>query len=328
MKDIQHYWYDSTLTPPLKLRVLSKLFSFIASVRRGLYRLRLLYSYHPGVPVIIVGNITVGGSGKSPLIIWLATQLLKDGYRPGVISRGYAGKAHTWPQQVRPDGDARTVGDEAIMIARRTRCPMVVGPKRAQAAKALRKQWPEVDIILSDDGMQHYALRRDIEICVIDGDRRLGNGRRLPAGPLREDESRLKSVDLVVCNGVNAQAGELLMTLTPGQLVAVNQSRQEKTLADFKGQKVHAVAGIGNPERFFTSLEAAGIELVRHPFADHHPYKPQDLEFKQQLPIFMTEKDAVKCERFSHLAFWYLQVTPVFSDQDQARLLATLNLKN
>lgn len=326
MKNIERYWYDTEIDPPLRLRLLSIIFSFVSATRRLLYRLRLLYSHHPGVPVIVVGNITVGGSGKSPLIIWLAAHLRKAGYHPGIISRGYGGKAYSWPQQVRPDADPLAVGDEAIMIARQTRCPMVVGPGRVKAVRALRRYWPEVDVILSDDGMQHYALRRDIEICLIDGDRRLGNQRRLPAGPLREATSRLSSVDLIVCNGGTAQDGELQMQLSPQNLIAVNQADQQKILTDFKGQKVHAVAGIGNPERFFSTLEAMGIEVVRHPFPDHYPYREQDLHFEEELPVFMTEKDAVKCERFTQRPFWYLAVEPVFSADDQKRLLTGLKL--
>ena len=321
MKNIDQYWYQTDRTPPLKLRLLSVLFGFIALLRRFAYRIRILPSAKMSVPLIVIGNITAGGSGKSPMVIWLANALRSRGYTPGIISRGYGGKANSWPQLVRPDGDPGSVGDEAIMIARRTRCPMVVGPQRVKAARALVKHWPEVDVILSDDGMQHYALRRDVEICIVDGERRLGNGYFLPAGPLREPASRLGCVDLVICNGGTAQAQEHAMHFNAKALIGVNQVTKSADLADFAGQTVHAVAGIGYPERFFRVLEQAGITVIGHPFPDHHAFWEEDISFGDDLPVFMTEKDAVKCERFQAKSFWFLPVEADFSVADSERML-------
>jgi len=320
VKRIDHYWYQGR--PWLWLLwPVSLLFCLLVLARRGLYRLRLLKSVSLPVPVIIVGNITVGGSGKTPLVLWLAELLRRQGYRPGLLSRGYGGKAAQWPQWVDGESAAREVGDEALLLARRSGCPMVVGPDRVAAARLLLEH-SDVDVILSDDGMQHYRLGRDIEIAVLDGERRLGNGLCLPAGPLREPASRLKTVDFVVCNG-SVRQGEWSMQLVPGKAQPLLPGAA-KSLGEFTSSTVHAVAGIGNPERFFNTLRQAGLRLYEHPFADHHPYALGELDFADEAPVLMTEKDAVKYFDYAQERHWYLPVSARLPDEFAKRLLAAL----
>ena len=307
------------------LRPLSWLVCVLVFVRRWCYRLKIFRTMTLPVPVVIVGNISVGGTGKTPLTIWLANYLAKNGYRPGIVSRGYGGRARKWPQQVRADGDPVMVGDEAIVIARRTTCPMAVGPSRVAAAQALI-QHHNIDIILSDDGMQHYALGRTIEIAMIDGVRRFGNGLCLPAGPLREPVKRLKEVDFVVTNGIAAQA-EVGMRYA-GKMLSYLDDSSQKPLGSLKNESVHAVAGIGNPERFFEQLRRAGLHLIEHIFADHYDFCPKDLDFGDDLPIIMTEKDAVKCRRFLLANCWYLPVSATLSDEFGLQVLNLLEKRH
>ena len=289
------------------LRPLSWLFCAAANLRRLLYRLRILPSRRLPVPVIVVGNLTVGGTGKTPLVIVLARLLREHGYRPGIVSRGYGGRARNWPQQVRPDSDPVMVGDEPILIARQTGCPMAVGPNRAEAGEALLR-YHDCDLLLCDDGLQHYALRRDLEILVIDGERRFGNGFCLPAGPLREPVRRRQTVDFILCNGASAHSGELPMRYRLGDLVNLANPARRAPLSEWQGRVVHAVAGIGHPPRFFETLERAGLQVIPHPFADHHAYQATDLAFADDRPVVMTEKDAVKCQRFARENLWYLPI--------------------
>jgi tetraacyldisaccharide 4'-kinase len=289
----------------LLLLPLSLVFAVISALRRLLYRLRLLKTHRFDVPVIIVGNISVGGTGKTPLVIWLSDHLAGQGWRPGIVSRGYGGMARHWPQQVRADSDPAIVGDEAVMLAARTGCPMCVGPDRAGAVAALLAH-TDVDIVISDDGMQHYALGRDLEIAVIDGERRLGNGFLLPAGPLREPRSRLKSVDMVVVNGEGRHGEHSMMVYQP--VVSDLRENDARSIEVFAGQSVHAVAGIGNPQRFFDLLADYGLQVTPHPFPDHHRFEAADLHLEPQQPIFMTEKDAVKCRRFACENCWVVHI--------------------
>jgi len=289
------------------LRPLSWLFCGLVILRRLLYRLRILPSRRLAVPVIVVGNLTVGGTGKTPLVIALARLLREHGYRPGIVSRGYGGLARSWPQQVRPDSDPVMVGDEPILIARQTGCPMAVGPDRAEAGAALLRHH-DCDILLCDDGLQHYGLQRDLEVLVIDGERRFGNGFCLPAGPLREPVRRRQTVDFILCNGASAYSGELPMRYRIGDLVNLADPARRAPLSEWQGQAVHGVAGIGHPPRFFAMLERAGLQVIRHPFADHHAYQAADLDFGDDLPVVMTEKDAVKCQRHARENFWYLPI--------------------
>lgn len=279
------------------------------------------------VPVIVVGNLTVGGTGKTPMIIWLAGFLKERGYTPGIVSRGYGGTARHWPQQVRPDTDPVVVGDEPVIISRRTKCPVAVAPNRYVAARELIK-YTGCDIILCDDGLQHLGLERDLEIAVIDGQRQFGNNRCLPAGPLREPVSRLKSVDMIVSNG-HAGKNQYLMEYDPLPLQALAATdNEQRELASFAGQTVHAVAGIGNPSNFFSILRNNGMNIIRHVFPDHYNFLAEDLCFADDLPIVMTEKDAVKCERFVIPDAWYLPVRARLSNAFEHRfsiLLQELN---
>lgn len=279
----------------------------IAKLRRKLYQKGYKKVTKLPVPVIIVGNITVGGTGKTPLVIYLVEKLKAEGFKPGVISRGYGGQAEAWSQQVTANSEVSLIGDEPLLIAQQANCPVAVGPIRADAAKLLLDN-NDCDVIISDDGLQHYALHRDIEICVIDGIRRFGNNFYLPAGPLREPQERLKEVDFVVCNGGEPEEGEILMRLE-GAFAINMQTKERKPLAEFKAQKeVHALAGIGHPQGFFDLLAQAGIECVTHSFPDHYAYVAKDIQFKGAQAILMTEKDAVKCVDIATEQHWYVPV--------------------
>lgn len=291
------------------LRPLAALFGLVASARRRRQQQKAALERLP-VPVIVVGNIAVGGTGKTPCVIWLAEQLKKWGWRPGIISRGYGGRSGSWPRRVTSFSDPADVGDEAVLIARATGCPVTVGPDRMVDARSLLAN-ENVDILISDDGLQHYRLPRDLEIVVVDASRGLGNGHLLPAGPLREPPSRLREVGLVVVNGRGWKAPverSLTMELVPGQAQSL-KGVERRALAGFSGNTVHAVAGIGNPARFFSMLSRHGIQLVMHPFPDHHPFRASDLEFGDELPVLMTEKDAVKCAKFASERHWVVPVT-------------------
>ncbi|HUQ26174.1 MAG TPA: tetraacyldisaccharide 4'-kinase [Burkholderiales bacterium] len=278
----------------------SLIFGVLLLARRFLYLIRVFKSVHPGIPVIIVGNLTVGGTGKTPLVIWLAEFLAKNGWSPGVVSRGYGGTV-TAPRAATVASDPAEVGDEPILISRRSGCPVWVGPDRVEVAAVLRREAPKVDILILDDGLQHYRIRRDLEIAVVDA-RGFGNGFLLPAGPLREPRWRLKTVDRVVENGKT-------MHLEGETVHRMSDARDRQPLNAFAGQKVHAVAGIGDPNRFFLQLGKAGIKVVPHPFPDHHPFVPADLDFGDQAPVMMTEKDAVKLRAAARPNWWVLPVT-------------------
>jgi tetraacyldisaccharide 4'-kinase len=281
-------------------------------LRRQLYRFGLLEVISLDVPVIIVGNITVGGTGKTPLVIWLAEKLRQIGFKPGIVTRGYAGRGDHWPCEVTPDTPAAEVGDEAVLLRRRTDCPVYAGPDRPATAQRLLSDH-QCDMILCDDGLQHYALSRDLEIAVIDGERRFGNGLCLPAGPLRERPKRLTVTDLVIVNGV-PKAGEYGMRLRTSKAVALDQRGESKALSDFKGDRVHAIAGIGHPNRFFDMLQAQGLMVEGHPFPDHHAYSADDLAQFSNQTVLMTEKDAVKCELYAQPGHWYV---PAMAEVDK-----------
>jgi tetraacyldisaccharide 4'-kinase len=317
MKRLDHFWYARSpwlvlLTP------LSLLFRLAVALRRFAYRHGLLRSHKLPVPVIIVGNITVGGSGKTPLVAWLADYLLHKGYRPGIVARGYGGKASSWPQQVRRDSDPAIVGDEAVLLAAMTGCPMAVAPNRFSAASALVKYY-DCNVVIADDGLQHYALQRDIEIIVIDGVRRFGTGFMLPAGPLREPVSRLREADLVVVNGLGG-SGEYPMKLKSAALRNLLDDSRSCPLEEFRQRKVHVVAGIGNPERFFQSLRQVLRDIETHAFPDHHRFRRQDIAFDDDAPVLMTAKDAVKCRRYATGNEWYVPVKAEMTSEFCARL--------
>lgn len=265
-------------------------------------------SYRAPVPVIVVGNITVGGTGKTPLILWLIEHCRSRGLKVGVISRGYGATPPSFPWRVRPAQTAEQAGDEPLLIVQRTGVAMMIDPDRARAARQLLESEP-LDLILSDDGLQHYGLARDLELVLIDESRGLGNRRCLPAGPLREPVERLQAVDAVLFNGAEADSEQgYAFALQPSRLVELASS-QAWPLDHFPaGQAMHAVAGIGNPERFFTTLEALHWRPIPHPFADHARYSLEQLSFSPSLPLVMTEKDAVKCRAFAPSGWCYLQV--------------------
>ena len=302
-------WY-SVNPVSLLLLPLAGLFCLVAMTRRALYVRGLLPVTALPVPVIVVGNITVGGSGKSPLVLWLVEHLRSMGYRPGIVARGYGGASRHWPRRVAADSDPREVGDEPVLLVRRSGCPCWVGPDRPAAARRLLAE-SDCDILVSDDGLQHYPLHRDIEIAVIDGERRLGNGFCLPAGPLRETEGRLREANLVVANGTPGP-GEHGMRLVPGEAVNLGVPGRRRPLGTFPAEAgVDAVAGIGHPERFFRMLEGAGVEVRRHPFPDHHGFTAVDIDLPGDGPVLMTEKDAVKCSRFAGARHWCVPVEAV-----------------
>ncbi|MDD5320016.1 MAG: tetraacyldisaccharide 4'-kinase [Methylococcales bacterium] len=306
------------------LSPLGFLFSDAVKFRKFLYRHGILKTHTLPVPVIVVGNITVGGTGKTPLIIWLAQFLKDSGYRPGIISRGYGGQSESWPQMVAAKSDAKNVGDEALLIAKQTGCPMAVGPLRVETATLLLKK-SDCNIILSDDGLQHYALNRDIEIAVIDGERRFGNGYCLPAGPLREPIERLQSVDLIIVNGEKSEDDEFAMQLT-GDTALNLVTGEQKPLQEFNN--CHALAGIGNPERFFKLLASAGLTCITHSFPDHYQFQRHDIEFGDNKSVLMTEKDAVKCAPFAGKQHWYLPVKAVPEPGFAEQLLNLLSEKH
>jgi tetraacyldisaccharide 4'-kinase len=303
---IEQHWYRIT---PLHIILLplSLLFGLLSAIRRALYRSGILSSEKMPVPVIVVGNITVGGSGKTPLTLWLAQQLLDEGWHPGIVSRGYRGKA-TSPQAVSPSDSPSEVGDEPLLMAQRKLCPVWIGRNRPATAHSLLETNPECDIILSDDGLQHYRLQRDVEIAVVDGMRRFGNAFLLPAGPLREPPSRLNKVDAVIINGGTAAAGEYRMQLEGTVFSNLINPDTVMRSSDFHNMKLHAIAGIGHPERFFKHLESLGLTISRHPLPDHHHYTAADIAFADADAILMTEKDAVKCLPFATEKCWVLRV--------------------
>jgi tetraacyldisaccharide 4'-kinase len=313
------YWYRRGAIAWL-LWPISLLFGAVVLVRRLLFKLRLLKSKHPGIPVIVVGNLTVGGSGKTPLVLWIAEFLKSKGWSPGIVSRGYGAKIDT-PRAATVADQAVVVGDEPIILSRRSGCPVWVGPQRVEVAKALRAAHDEVDILILDDGLQHYRLRRDLEIAVVDS-RGFGNGFLLPAGPLREPAWRLHCVDAVVSHGSSMRGYS--MRLEGEVLHRMTDARDRRAASAFAGQKVHAVAGIGEPNRFFLHLVGLGLEVLPHPFADHHAFSPRDLEFGDGLPVLMTEKDAVKLRHAARPEWWVLPVSakldPAFGDWLLGRL--------
>lgn len=301
---LNQIWYQPTLFAQC-LRPLSWIYRVIIALRRCCYHLKIFASTKFPVPVVIVGNITVGGTGKTPLVRWLVEWLQSQGYRPGIVSRGYKGTSKHWPQIISSELSPTTVGDEAYMLFLQTGCPVVVAPDRVAAVKVLLDTF-QCDIVVSDDGLQHYALARDIEIAVIDSARGLGNQLCLPAGPLREPCSRLHEVDIAVFHG--GSDAEPNMKLTGSEFHAVGNPDQKIDLETFQQKTIHAVAGIGHPQRFFDELIRQGLTIKPHIFPDHHRYQFSDINFAQDEMVIMTEKDAVKCRLFADDRHWYFPV--------------------
>lgn len=316
MPDLPRFWLDDEW-PARILQPLAACFSATVQLRAAAYRHGWLRSHRVGVPVIVVGNLFVGGTGKTPLVIWLAQRLRASGCRPGVVSRGYNGEAAREPRLVEANDDPACMGDEPVLIAARTGMPVAVGADRVAAAELLIAE-RHCDLIISDDGLQHYRLERDVEIAVFDAERGVGNGRCFPAGPLREPLSRLQRVDLVLGNGGAVNGGGYAFRLLPGELVAVGHG-SPSSVPPAVGSRVRAVAGIGHPERFFRLLQAQGYCVVPQPFPDHYMFQQKDLQYAEPLPIIMTEKDAVKCRQMAMDGLWCL---PVAADPDVLTLRA------
>ena len=320
---LQRIWYDGSTAYRIFLP-LSWLFAGLVSLRRRLYERGVLNRIRINRPVVVVGNITVGGTGKTPVTIWLARQLKERGMKPGIISRGYGGSIGRSPVHVTPDSDPLVVGDEAVLMAKRSQCPVVVHPNRVHAAQDLSMLG--VDVVISDDGLQHYRLLRQYEIVVVDGARGFGNGHLLPAGPLREPLSRLASVDRAALNK-SVMRGKRAVSELPEGLPVTEfylkgtsarslDDSEEVPLARFAGREVHAVAAIGNPGRFFTFLESHGMQVIEHAFPDHAKLSKKDLRYDDDLDVLMTEKDAVKCAELKVDNCWYV---PVRVEVDQAQ---------
>lgn len=289
----------------------SGIFYVLSAFRRFFYRVGLLTIARFNVSVVVVGNITVGGSGKTPIVIALAKHFRQQGKRVGVVSRGYGGSHRQGSLSVNQNTEAQLSGDEPLLIAVQAQVPVMVNADRAQAVKDLVIEH-NVDLVISDDGLQHYAMGRQVEIVVVDGKRRFGNGFFLPAGPLRESESRLKTVDFIINNGAE-HVGEITSTLKA--LMFVNVATNEEQPLEFFNQKTcHAVAGIGYPQRFFDTLIQLGVEVETHAFADHYTFTQTDLAFDDDYPILMTAKDCVKCIEFATDQMWYLHVEAELSD--------------
>ena len=314
---LNRVWYERG-SPPWWLLPLSLSYGAAAGARRYLYAKQLRKSTRVASPVVVVGNLSVGGTGKTPLVCWLVARLQELGFKPGVVTRGYGGSSES-VCLVDSAADPSIVGDESLLIARRTGVPVAIGRDRPSAAQLLVNSG--CDVVVSDDGLQHYALARDCEIVVVDGERRFGNGWLLPAGPLRESEARLRRVDAVVVNGGGAPLeGALSMRLEAKDAMSLIGGAV-KTLREFAGHSVHAVAGIGNPERFFNMLRGYGIEVVGHPLPDHARLQAADISFPDGRPVLMTEKDAVKCAAFAGAQHWYVPVTAKFEGGESNALL-------
>ncbi|GAB4391308.1 MAG: tetraacyldisaccharide 4'-kinase [Gammaproteobacteria bacterium] len=319
----QKQWWLNFLLP------FSFLFGAIVKLRRACYRAGLCKTTSFQVPVIVIGNVTVGGTGKTPLVIALAQFLQQQGYHPGIVSRGYGGRALHYPLSVTAESNPYEVGDEAVLMARRTGCPVVIAPKRVKAVRYLLHRFA-CDIVLSDDGLQHYALGRDIEIAVIDGKRGFGNGLGLPAGPLREPVNRLEQVDFIISHDVlNPQIAlpkkAYLMRLKPICMRNVADPQRSISLLSLYGQQVHAFAGIGHPQRFFEVLKQLGMRVEARSFADHYRFTHRDLQqFNSHKKVLMTEKDAVKCQHLIPVdtkQFWYMEVAAQLEPSFQQQLL-------
>jgi tetraacyldisaccharide 4'-kinase len=299
---------------------LAWLFAALARLRRAAYERGLLRRYRSRRPVVVVGNLTVGGTGKTPFVLWLAGELDRRGLRVGVALRGYRGIGGD-ARLVAASDSADSVGDEAVLVHRRLRAPVAVAARRVEAVRLLE---PACDVILCDDGLQHYALERDVEIVVVDGARGFGNGRLLPAGPLREPPSRLEEADAVVVNGPGFErTGAIRMSLEPVAVVALGDAMR-RPLADFAGREVVAAAAIGHPERFFGMLTAHGLVVEPRSFPDHARFTPESAGVGRGKPVLLTEKDAVKCTGTGWAGAAYVEVAPVVDAAAAEALVASI----
>lgn len=301
---------------------LSLLHRVVLYLRRQLFRRGWRATYRSPVPVVVVGNITVGGTGKTPVVSALAAAMRARGLRVGIVSRGYGARPGGFPRRVLPDSHWRDCGDEPLMIARQTACPLVIAPRRADAVRELL-QWQTPDLVISDDGLQHLALERDFEIVLLDAAMGIGNGRLLPAGPLREPPARLEGCDWILQRDSAVPARHFRYQIDGLVNIRTGETREANTLA---GQRVQAIAGIANPEAFFASLRGLGMQVCERPYPDHYAFVATDFSGLQGLPIIMTEKDAVKCEEFVESNAWFLKITAVLPQEllEQVARLANL----
>jgi tetraacyldisaccharide 4'-kinase len=312
-------WYGAS---PMRYALwpISAMYRALTRLRRLAYQRGWRATFEVDVPVIVVGNVSVGGTGKTPFVIWLADQLKQRGRKVGIVTRGYRGKAKEWPRAVAADSDPEEVGDEPVLLARRTSCPVVAGPDRVACVEALLEN-ARVDVVLSDDGLQHYRLARAFEIAVVDGARGMGNGLCLPAGPLREPPSRLQEVDAIVVNGEGwGHAGVFRAEAVVTKVYHLKDGA-ERTLESFRGKPVHAVAGIGNPQRFFDLLDDAGLDVEGRALEDHAEITLDELTFDEPGAVLITEKDAVKCEHLKADGVWCVVVDFKFEADPAARLM-------
>lgn len=304
---LTQYWYRPSLHFfTCCLLPLSWLFGCITSIRRCLYRIKFFKTHYFNVPIIVVGNISVGGTGKTPFVIWLANYLQSQGFHPGIVSRGVGGISHKKPHQVCLNDTAAQVGDEAILLLKQTGLPIVIGIDRVAAVQQLLMNSP-CDVVISDDGLQHYRLGRDVNIVMVDAERGFGNRRLLPAGPLREKIASLHKHDFVIEKDGD-ENNLYSIQYEPAYFVSVINPNKTLALHEFPEKNVHALAGIGYPEKFFKQLTLAGFNVTPHIFPDHHLYQPSEIIFDDNLPVFMTEKDAVKCTTFVDEKYWYLKI--------------------
>ena len=309
--NLPQIWQDKTHPISKLLFPLSLIYGLSMSLRRGLYQSGLLKSQSVDVPVIIIGNITVGGTGKTPLVIWLSDYLSKKGLKVGIISRGYGGSSPQWPVDVSPIEKAEIVGDEAVLLKQKTKLPVVVSPVRVDSANLLIQNYA-VDVIISDDGLQHLAINRDIEIIVIDAKRQFGNNRLLPSGPLRESQKSISADAIKIYSGENnLDQFEYSVQFKPVQFRNVRSPEFAVDSDHFSHTHVNAIAGIGYPDKFFSTLKTLDIQVNSKSFADHHFYRADDLAFNNDLPLLMTEKDAVKCTELVTDNAWYLEIEAI-----------------
>jgi len=315
--DIEQRWYSKNILS-IFLLPLSWLFRFVSCCRRIFYQAFVSKEGLENTCVIVIGNITVGGAGKTPFVSYLAQRCMQKGLSVGVIARGYGRENESELIEVLSENDAQQVGDEALMLKYQLDCPIAVAANRMDAARFLNEKY-HLDVIISDDGLQHYKLPRDYEIIIVDGEREFGNGWCLPAGPLRELVSRLDKADIVISNGINTSY-KYQYTVNYSDFVSLENSAVKKPYIEFEAQKIHAVAGIGNPKRFFAALEKLGLQVITHAFSDHHAYEQTDIEFNDDLPIIMTEKDAVKCRKFNKKNVWYLPMITMPNDKLDNRI--------
>ncbi|MDA9259809.1 lipid A export permease/ATP-binding protein MsbA [Gammaproteobacteria bacterium] len=314
-------WYNKSFWLYL-LSPFTLIFSAAVRWRKSSYAKNPSKVWNSDVPIVVVGNITMGGTGKTPLVKHIASELKERGYKPGLVSRGYGGK-FSGTLEVNKETTFKQTGDEAQLLSK-LQIPFFIDKDRSRAAQTLQEKY-DCDVIISDDGLQHYKMDRKVEIAVIDGARRLGNGMAFPAGPLREPKGRLKEVDFIVNNGGPTEADEILMTLNPAKFVHLNSGKRYSVENWPMHKQVHAVAGVGNPNRFFDLLSRLGFEFDKSPFPDHHKYNKRDLYFLDHLPILMTEKDAAKCKHFNNSKIWYLSIEAKIESQFIDRLEEKIN---